>query len=402
MKKALAGIRIVDLSAVIAGPLGMRILGDYGADVIKVESLGGDIIRSSQPTRHEHMGVMHLQLNRSKRSVALDLKTPQAMEIMHRLLAKADVFAHNMRPDALRRLGLDYASCETRYPRLIHAGIIGFGHRGRNRDKPAFDDLIQGTSGLAALFGANSGAPPRYAPLNLADRLTGVTAVHAVLAALFHRERTGEGQAIEIPMYETLVEFLLGDHLQGSTYDPPAGPPINKRAVSADRRPFRTRDGVISVIPYIDKHWQEFFRISGLDAQYGNDPRFATAAGRATHVEESYALVAQALETKTTAEWLELLTKADIPCAPVQDFEQILADPHLQDAGFFESIDHPTEGALKIPNPPVWMSQTPPAMHAQAPGLGEHTREVLAEHGYGSAEIDAFLKAGIAGAAPQG
>ena len=398
MKKALEGVRIIDLTAVIAGPLGMRTLADYGADVIKVEAPGGDIIRASQPTKNPGMGVMHLQLNRNKRSIVLDLKSPQAVEVMHRLLEKADVFAHNLRPDALRRLGLDYETCRTRHPGLIHAGVIGFGHRGRNRDKPAYDDLIQGAGGLAALFGS-ADSPPRYVPLNVVDRLTGGTLTHAVLAALFHRERTGEGQRIEIPMYETLVEFTLGDHLQGETYEPAVGPTINKRATSSSRRPYRSKDGMICVVPNSDKHWQEFFRVSGLDATYGKDPRFATPPARAANINDALALVAEVIPSKTTAEWMDLLTKADIPCGPMQTYDEVLHDPHLSDAGFFKTVEHPTEGTLKMPGPAVWMSQTEPSMRLPAPRLGEHTRELLSEHGYGDVEIDALLESGIAAAA---
>src|SRR5437868_2209047 len=205
MRGALEGVRIIDLTAVIAGPLGLRTLADYGADVIKVEPPAGDMARTSMPSRHQQMGALHLNLNRNKRAIVLDLKLPEAMEAMHRLLKTADVFAHNMRPDALKRIGLDYETCKIINPRLIHAGIIGFGRGGRHRDRPAYDDLIQATSGLASLFARGSGGPPRYVPLNIVDRLTGVTAAHAILAALFHRERSGEAQAVEIPMFENLI-----------------------------------------------------------------------------------------------------------------------------------------------------------------------------------------------------
>jgi crotonobetainyl-CoA:carnitine CoA-transferase CaiB-like acyl-CoA transferase len=398
MNGALTGVRVIDLTAVIAGPLGTRTLAEYGADVIKVEGPGGDLVRASSPQLHPQMGALYLNLNRNKRAIVLDLKQPQAMEVMRRLIAKADVLAHNMRPGALKRAGLDYDVCRAINPKLIHAGIIGFGRGGRYRDRPAYDDLIQATSGFASLF-SRSGGPPRYVPMNLVDRLTGVTAVHAILAALFHRERTGQGQALEIPMFENLIEFMLGDHMSGHLFDPPFAPMGNVRALSPNRRPYPTKDGAICVLPGIDKHWKSFFEVAGLDAQYGSDPRFATAGARAQHIEDALALLAKALETKTSAEWLDLLTKADIPCGPVVALEDLVDDPHLQDVEFFGHYDHPSEGKMTIPRPAVWMSETPPQVGNLAPPLGADTRAVLADCGYSASEIEALLESGVAQAA---
>jgi crotonobetainyl-CoA:carnitine CoA-transferase CaiB-like acyl-CoA transferase len=396
MTGALDGVRVIDLTGVIAGPLGMRTLGDYGADVIKVEAPAGDMARSSVPSKHPKMGALYLNLNRNKRAIVLDLKSPAAMDVMRRLIASADVFAHNMRPDALKRAGLDYGACKAINPRIIHAGVIGFGRGGRYGDRPAYDDLIQAMSGFASLSARGDTGAPRYAPMNIVDRLTGVTAAQAVLAALFHRERTGQGQAIEIPMFENLIEFMLGDHMTGRMFDPPAGPMGNTRALSFNRRPYPTKDGVICVLPYVDKHWQSFFEVAGLTERYGADPRFATPTARAENIEEAFGLLAKTLETKTTAEWLELLSKADIPCGPVQTLEQLLDDPHLKDVGLFEHHQHPTEGGMTIPRPAVFMSETPPSVRTLAPAQGADTRAVLAECGYGENEIEALLKAGVA------
>jgi len=398
MNGALTGVRVLDLTAVIAGPLGTRTLAEYGADVIKVEGPGGDLVRASSPSRNPQMGALYLNLNRNKRVIALDLKSPKAMDVMRRLIAGADVLAHNMRPDALKRAGLGYDVCKAINPKLIHAGIIGFGRGGRYRDRPAYDDLIQATSGFASLF-SRSGGPPRYVPMNIVDRLTGVTAVHAILAALFYRERTGQGQALEIPMFENLIEFMLGDHMSGHLFDPPLAPMGNVRALSANRRPYPTSDGAICVLPGIDKHWKSFFEVAGLEAQYGSDPRFSTAAARAKNIEDALGLLAKTLETKTTAEWLDLLTKADIPCGPVVALEDLYDDPHLQDVGFFSEHDHPTEGRMKIPRPAVWMSETPPQVGNLAPSLGADTRAVLAGCGYSEGEIEALLAGGVAQAA---
>lgn len=397
MNGALKGVRIIDLTAVIAGPLGTRMLAEYGADVIKVEPPTGDVLRASSPSRNQQMGALYLSLNRNKRAIALDLKSPQAMDVMRRLIAGADVLAHNMRPGALKRAGLDYEACKAINPKLIHAGIIGFGRNGRYRDRPAYDDLIQATSGFASLF-SRSGGPPRYVPMNMVDRLTGVTAVHAILAALFHRERTGQGQALEIPMFENLIEFMLGDHMSGHLFDPSVAPMGNVRALSPNRRPYPTKDGAICVLPGIDKHWKSFFEIAGLEA-YGRDPRFATASARAEHIEDALTLLAKALETKTTAEWLELLTKADIPCGPVVALEDLYDDPHLQDVEFFGRYEHPTEGKMTIPRPAVWMSETPPQVGNLAPPLGADTRAVLGECGYSASEIEELLASGVAKAA---
>lgn len=396
MPGALSGIRILDLTAVIAGPLGMRTLADYGADVIKVEGPTGDAVRASAPTRNPQMGPLFLNLNRNKRAISLDLKAPEATEVMRRLIAKADVLAHNMRPDALKRAGLDYDTCRAINPTLIHASIIGFGRGGRYRDRPAYDDLVQAMSGFASLFARTGDGPPRYVPMNIVDRLTGITAVHAILAALFHRERTGQGQAVEIPMFENLIEFHLGDHMAGHLYDPPTGPMGNVRALSPNRRPYQTRDGMISMLIGIEKHWTAFLEISGLTAVHGRDPRFATQAARAANIEAMLALTAEVLKTRTTAQWLKLLDEADIPCGPVQTLEELRDDPHLQDVGFFAYHDHPSEGGMTIPRPAVWMSETPPAIETLAPRLGAHTREVLGECGYGPAEVDALLKSGVA------
>jgi crotonobetainyl-CoA:carnitine CoA-transferase CaiB-like acyl-CoA transferase len=398
MNGALKGVRVIDLTAVIAGPLGTRTLAEYGAEVIKVEAPVGDMVRASAPSRHPQFGAIFMNLNRNKRVIVLDLKAPQAMDVMHRLIAGADVLAHNMRPEALKRAGLDYEACKAINPKLIHAGIIGFGRGGRYRDRPAYDDLIQATSGFASLF-SRSGGPPRYVPMNFVDRLTGVTAVHAILAALFHRERSGHGQALEIPMFENLIEFMLGDHMSGHLWDPPFAPMGNVRALSPNRRPYPTRDGAICVLPGIDKHWKSFFEVSGLDAEFGNDPRFATASARARNIEDALALLAKTLETKTTAEWLELLTKADIPCGPVVALEDLYDDPHLQDVEFFGDYEHPSQGKMKIPRPAVWMSETPPQVGNLAPPLGADTRAVLADFGFSKSEIEGLLASGVAQAA---
>lgn len=395
MKQALQGIKIVDLTTTIAGPLTFRTLADYGADVIKIESPDGDPTRSTGPRKVPRLGAVFIQLNRNKRSVSVNLKSSAGKEVIRRLIADADVFGHNMRPSALARLGLDYDACRTINPKIIHAGIVGYGRDGRNRDAAAYDDLIQAASGVTDLVATATQGSPGYTPLNLADRLAGLTAVHAVLAALIHRGRTGEGQSIEIPMFETVVEFLMGDHMWGATFDQSPASMGYSRALSPNRGPYQTSDGYIAVLPYINKHWHALYRLLGKD-DYITDPRFATTAGRFQNMDLLLETTLQGgLRGKTTAEWTELMRAADIPCGTVNRLGDLLTDPHLQDVGLFQTYTHPTEGELTVPRPPVWMSETPPQIRTQPSLLGEDNADVLHELGFTDAEIDQMRADGV-------
>jgi crotonobetainyl-CoA:carnitine CoA-transferase CaiB-like acyl-CoA transferase len=386
----LAGIRILDLTSVILGPYATQILADFGADVIKVESPAGDIMRHVGPMRNKGMGHIYLNLNRNKRSVALDLKTAAARDALRKLAATADVFVTNVRPAAMARLGLGYEDIRAVSPRIVYASATGFGARGRYAGKPAYDDLIQGLSGIAAIAPDAWGGEPRYMPIAIADRTTGLYLANAISAALFHRERTGQGQAIEIPMFEVFAEYLLGDHLSGLTFDPPEGPQYYPRLVSKHRKPYATKDGYVCVLVYTDLHWRNFFKaISREDLL--TDPRFSTHGGRADNIDDVYAFVADTLKTRTTAEWLDLLEKADIPAAPLHDIASLLDDPHLNDAGFFRIVDHPTEGPLRMTDVPGTWSKSPPAVRSLPPNLGEHTTQILREAGLSDADIAAAL-----------
>ena len=386
----LAGVRVIDLTTVMMGPFATQILGDYGADVIKVEPPGGDVMRHAPPMRSPGMGAMYMQGNRNKRSVLLDLKTEAGRAALLRLCEDADVFVHNVRPAAMRRLGLGPDEICARFPRLVYLSLFGYGETGPYAGRPAYDDLIQGIAGIPALFAEVGSAEPRYIPLAAADRIVGLNATHAILAALLHRDRTGLGQAIEVPMFETLAQFVLGDHMGGRSFEPPLGPSGYRRLLQPDRRPYRTSDGHLCVLVYTDGHWRSFFEAIGREAEFDENPLFHDIRVRASRYDEAYAYVAAELLTRTTAEWLNLLERHDIPCSPMHDLDSLIDDPHLNAVGFFHELDHPTEGRMRLTGLPATWSRTPPTIRRPPPRTGEHTREVLAEVGLTPEEIDAL------------
>jgi len=388
----LAGVKVIDLTSVMMGPYATMILGDYGADVIKVESPDGDVMRHAAPMRNPRMGAMYLQGNRNKRSIVLDLKKPRGREALLRLSATADVFIHNVRPAAMRRLKLSADDLLAHNPRLVYVGLHGFGEDGPYAGRPAYDDLIQGLTALPALVGNITGEP-RYSPATIADRIVGLNATHAILAGLLHRDRTGEGQAIAVPMFETMAQFVLGDHMAGRSFEPPIGPPGYSRLLAPDRRPYRTRDGYICALVYTDKHWDSFFQAIGWDDEQ-RDPRFKDMAARTRNYDFVYKWFADLLVTRTTAEWMQLLEEADIPCGPMHDLDSLIDDPHLAAVGLFQKIDHPTEGTLHVAGPAATWSRTPSSIRSAPPRLGEHGDEILREAGFSDADIDSLADEG--------
>jgi crotonobetainyl-CoA:carnitine CoA-transferase CaiB-like acyl-CoA transferase len=393
----LAGIRIVDMTTVLMGPYATQILADYGADVIKVEPPEGDIMRHGGPMRNPRMGPMYMQANRNKRSVVVDIKTAGGRDVVLRLCRDADVFICNVRPASLRRLGLGADDIRAANPRIIHVSLIGYGEGGPYAGRPAYDDLIQGLAAIPATFQRISGAEPRYAPLTMADHIVGLNAVHVVLAALYEREKSGQGQTIELPMFETLAQFVLSDHFGGRAFDPPIGPAGYSRLLARDRRPYRTGDGYICILVYTDRQWESFFRIIGKADQFHSDPRFTTAAARARHYPEAYTLLAEILATRTTAEWLEILQKGDIPAVPMHDLDALIDDPHLAAVGFFQTIDHPTEGRVRLVGIPSRWSRSRLSIRRHPPGLGENTAQVLREVGFKDAAIAQLAADGAIG-----
>jgi crotonobetainyl-CoA:carnitine CoA-transferase CaiB-like acyl-CoA transferase len=388
----LAGVTVIDLTAVVLGPLTTQILGDLGADVIKVEPPEGDIMRAGGAARHPGMGSVYLALNRNKRSVVLDLKRPEGAAVLRTLIGGADVVMHNMRAAAIARLGFDYDAVRAINPKIVYCAAYGFSEHGPYRDYPAYDDLIQARSGIAALSLAHSPAP-QFAPTLIADKTVGLTAVYAVLAALFHRERTGQGQAIEVPMFETMVAFTLAEHLGGLTFEPPTGGAGYARLLAPDRRPHRTTDGYVAILPYTTRHWRDFFGLAERP-DLADDPRVADPAARNRHIGEIYALLAELVATRSTQFWLDGCLKADIPAAPVNPLEALPDDPHLTAVGLFAHTEHPTEGAIRELRPPLGFSATPTSLRRPAPRLGADTAEVLREHGYDDATIADLARTG--------
>lgn len=374
----LDGVKVIDLTSVVFGPLATQMLGDLGADVIKVESPEGDLLRQVQPSRHSLMGAAFLGTNRNKRSVVLDLKTETDRDQLRRLLADADVMISSIRPAALARLSLDPEILRRENPKLITVSATGFGQDGPYAAKPAFDDIIQSVSGLASLTTLRDPqAAPAYAPTILADKLGGVTAAYAVMAALFHRERTGQAQHVEVPMFETLTAFLLAEHMDGAMFEDTPQDFGYARMLVPHRRPVQTADGYITILPYTNMQWARFFKAVGRDDMV--DHAWVTDMdARSRNIGAVYDMVAQIALTRTTEEWLALTEQADIPAMPVRNLSELPGDPHLAATGFFQQTEHPTEGPIWTTKPPVRFSETP-ARHdyRPSPGLGEHTEEIL-------------------------
>jgi crotonobetainyl-CoA:carnitine CoA-transferase CaiB-like acyl-CoA transferase len=387
----LLGIRVIDITTVVLGPYCSQTLGDMGADVIKVEPPQGDSTRQIGPSRTPGMGSYFANLNRNKRSLALDLKNPLAREAVLRLVETADVFVHNMRAGAAARLGLDYQTLSQRNPRLIYASAGGFRQASSMQDFPAYDDLIQGVSGLAALNAAADGTP-RYIPTVVVDKLTGAMLASMIGMALFHRERTGEGQEIHLPMMETILSFTLVEHLWHATLGEPEKGLGYPRMLTPHRRPYRTKDGYISVIAHSDAQWAKLFAAMGTPDLI-DDPRFNSVEARSANIDAVYATLTGGMVQRTTQEWLAELLPADIPCGRCNSIADLFADPYLLETDYFESHTHPIEGDVVVPAIAARFSATPANVHRPWPQLGQHSREILAEAGFTGAEIEAILPA---------
>ncbi|HEY6431844.1 MAG TPA: CoA transferase [Acetobacteraceae bacterium] len=385
----LAGVRVIDITSVVLGPFATQVLGDMGADVIKVESPAGDATRHIGPGRGEAMGSYFAGLNRNKRSVVLDLKRPAPLAALHRLIDSADVVVHNMRLAAAARLGLTHAALSARNPRLILACASGFRKNSSLQEAPAYDDLIQGISGLAALNAGPDGAP-RYVPTVLVDKLTGHVLASMIGMALYHRERTGHGQEVHVPMLETMLSFLLAEHLWGAVLGEPERGLGYPRMLTPHRRPYATKDGYICVICVTDVHWARLLAAIGRPELIA-DARFTSIRARSDNVDALYGALNDGLRARGTAEWLEVLRPLDIPCGPVETLPGLLENAYLKETGFFRDEMHPSEGRVMVTAAPAEFSATRVGLQRLWPRLGEHTHDVLRDIGYGEEDIERLI-----------
>ena len=372
----LAGVRVVDLPAMVMGPYCTQIMADMGADVIKVEPPGGDDTRYISVGPAPGMSGVFVNVNRGKRSVVLDLRSAAGVSAMHGLIGQADVFIHSMRAKAIAKLGFSYAQVAAIHPAIIYTNCYGYGRRGPDRDLTAYDDTIQADCGLPAVQQMLTGEA-NFVGTIMADKITGLTALYATMMALFHRERTGEGQEVEVSMFETMASFMLVEHANGAMFEPPLGPAVYPRTVAPNRRPYRTKDGHIAALIYNDKQWSAF--IDAVRPPWAGD-QYATLEKRARLIDTVYALVADTLKERTTEEWLALFRKLDIPAAPLRTPGELFDNPHLNAVGLFETVATP-HGPVRFPGVPTWFSRTPGRVAGPAPELGAHTREVLEELG---------------------
>jgi crotonobetainyl-CoA:carnitine CoA-transferase CaiB-like acyl-CoA transferase len=391
-KGPLKGVRVLDLTSVLMGPYATQIFADLGADVIKVEDPRGDTTRFLPPGPAHDRGSMFINLNRGKRSIALDLKQAPARQVLLDLAKGSDVFLHSMRAGAIKRLALDYPVLRDANPDIIYANLYGFGRAGRYRDYPAYDDIVQAASGLADLQARLNGGKPAYLATVGADKVAGLSAAYAICAALFARDRGAGGQEIEVPMFETLASFTFAEHLCGSLFDPPMGPPEYPRVVSPERRPYRTRDGYLSVMIYTDQHWRAFFDAIG-NPGWSADPIFSTLAERTRNIGAVLGRLSDVLSERTNDEWMGLLTQAQVPAMPILSPSDLLSDPHLCDAGFWVERDT-DDGRMRFPAIPTDFSATPGEIGDPGPGHGIDGAQILREAGIDEQLIDDLRHAG--------
>jgi crotonobetainyl-CoA:carnitine CoA-transferase CaiB-like acyl-CoA transferase len=376
----LAGVRVVDLTAMVMGPYCTQIMSDMGADVIKIEPPNGDITRYISVGPVTGMSGVFVNVNRGKRSVVLDLRDEAGTRALQGLIQTADVFIHSMRSKAIAKLGFSYEDVAAVNPAIVYTNCYGYGRRGPDRDLTAYDDTVQAECGLPMVQQMLTGEAS-YVGSIIADKVAGLTAVYATMMALFHRERTGQGQEVEVSMFETMASFMLVEHANGAMFDPPLGPAVYPRAVAPNRRPYRTKDGQISALIYNDKQWSAF--VEAVHPPWAGEA-FATLEQRARHIDTVYALLADTLKERTTQEWLELFRTLDIPAAPLRTPAELFDNPHLNAVGLFETVDTP-HGPVRFPGVPTWLSRTPGCVAGPAPELGANTREVLEELGLSDA-----------------
>ncbi len=372
----LAGVTVVDLTAMVMGPYCTQIMADMGADVIKIEQPAGDNTRFISVGPEPGMGGVFVNVNRGKRSVVLDLRSEAGKAALRGLIAKADVFIHSQRGKAIAKLGFSYAEVSAINPAIVYTNCYGYGRKGPDRDQPAYDDTIQAECGLPHVQQLMTGKPDFVATI-IADKVAGLTALYATMMALFHKARTGEGQEVEVAMFETMASFMLVEHASGMLFEPPLGPANYHRVVAPNRSPYKTKDGYIAALVYNDKHWHAF--VGAVKPAWAGDD-LASLEQRAKRIDEVYGLLAGTFAERTTQEWLDLLRELNIPATPLRTTDELFDNEHLNEAGFFETVDAPY-GKIRFPGVPSWLSKTPGHVAGPAPRLGEHNDEVFAEFG---------------------
>lgn len=393
MGGALGGLRVIDLASVVMGPYACQILGDLGAEVIKIEPPAGDMTRRTLPQRNPGMGALALNVNRNKRSLALDLKTAAGRAVLDDLLDTADVLVTNMRPGALERLGLDPGRVAGRFPRLVQVRAQGFRSDSELADRAAYDEIVQASSGMVDLTRRATGTPS-YAPTILADKVCALTIAYAALAAVIHQRATGEGQLVEVPMTDTLLAFNLVEHLSGHTFVPAEGPTGFNRSMAAGHEAVATKDGWACILPYTPRDIAAFLTATGHD-DLAADERFATSPAMAAHQPELYALIGELAPQRTTAEWADLCARHSIPFAPVLAVDDAETDPYVTSGGLLTESEHPTEGRYRTIGFPVRFTATPGGMRTHAPALGADGADVLRELGRTDDEIAALVADGV-------
>ncbi|MBC6428122.1 MAG: CoA transferase [Cellvibrionales bacterium] len=399
MTTPLQNIRIVEMTSVVLGPYACQMLGDLGADVIKIEPLSGDTNRNLGPHRNRGMSSMFMGCNRNKRSIALDLKSSGGKKAALEIIKGADAVIHNFRPQAMQRLGLDYEAVKAVNPEVVYCATYGYSKKGPYGEKGALDDSIQAASGVADLQYRMTGEY-RYLPTIVADKTTAMFVVQSVLAALLCKQRTGQGQEIEVPMYESMVSFIMTEHLWGQTFEPPLGDAGYVRLMAEHRRPYKTSDGkYLAVLPYWDNHWRTFCEVGGRP-ELIEDPRFINMSARLKNIDASYRATGEIIATRSRADWLRLLGDTNVPLMVVHSLDELISDDHLAKSGFWQELDHPTEGRIRTSSPPMNFSKTPASIRKLPPRLGEHSVEVLAEAGLDNETIRAMIARNEAGAAP--
>lgn len=385
----LSGIQVLDLSSVVLGPMATQVLADLGADVVKIEAPTGDIMRANGVSKHKEISSIFLSLNRNKRSAVLDLKSENGAKALKALILRSDVLIHNMRISAIKRLGFSYEEVKKINKKIIYCAATGFGQDGPYHARPAFDDIIQAACGLVGLSSVSS-EEPQYMPSLVADKITGLVAASGIMAALIHREKTGQGQYLEVPMLETMTSFVLAEHMGGMAFPGSNAPAGYKRLMEGGRRPVKTADGWMGLLPYTAEHWKAFFSEAGRDellTQYDLESR----QYRNAHIAELYSHVRDIALQRTTAEWMAICQRLDIPATPIYSLSDLPQHPHLEAVKLFEERVHPTIGPIREIRPSTRFSETPTSIRIPAPMLGQHTEEILKAAGLEDSEIEKVL-----------